>query len=155
MYYPAPLDNFTYLFPDFIYNDMVGSQASQIMASEGFQNCYKQAGDNIGKMQSCLLKIGIEFDMPKLETTGGSFLPMFTFGLLSLMIMSNVKTYAGLISGYSFEVGKYAENLLTKAFNTIKSGVSRQISLFKESKKTNKLAEELKKYEKELKDKIT
>lgn len=155
MYYPAPLDNFTYLFPDFIYNDMVGSQTSQIIASEGFQNCYAQAGGNISKMQSCLLKIGIEFDMPKLDTTGGSFLPMFTFGLLSLMIMSNVKTYAGLISGYSFEVGKYAQNLLTSAFNTIKGGVSRAVSGFKMKKESNKLAEELKKYEKELKDKIT
>ncbi len=155
MYYPAPLDNFTYLFPDFIYNTMVGSQTSQIMASEGFQNCYAQAGDNIGKMQECLLKIGVEFDLPKLDTTGGSFLPIFTFGLLSLMIMSNVKTYAGLISGYSFEVGKYAENLLSSTFNTIKGGVSRAVSGFKTTKETNKLAEELKKHEKELKDKLT
>ncbi len=131
MYYPGPLDNFTYLFPDFIYNNMVGSQTANVLKSETFINCVNTANENISKIQSCLLNSGINFDIPSLENPGGSFLPMFTFGLLSLMIMGSVKTYANLFKGYMFEIGSSAMKLIKSTWAFVKSNVSREVLGFK------------------------
>ena len=128
MYYPGPLDNFTYLFPDFIYENMTGSQTSNILKNEAFANCVATAGENISKVQTCLAKIGIDFQIPSLENPGGSFFPMFTFGLLSLMIMGSVKTYSGLIKGYTFEIGGAAMKLLKSTWSWVKGGASRELN---------------------------
>ena len=128
MYYPGPLDNFTYLFPDFIYNSMVGSQTANVVKNEAFANCVATAGDNISKIQTCLAKIGMDFQIPSLENPGGSFLPMFTFGLLSLMIMGSVKTYSDLLKGYTFEIGASAMKFIKSSWSWTKGKVSREVS---------------------------
>ena len=142
MYYPGPIDNFTYLFPDFIYTDMVSSQTANIMKNEGFRACFNSAGGNVSQIQTCLARIGIDFKIPSISNPGGSFLPMFTFGLLSLMIMGNVKTYSKLISGYMFEVGKYGKSLLTSFWKWTTSTVKREQYKFLEDKKIKKLMDE-------------
>lgn len=153
MYYPGPLDNFTYLFPDFVYSSMVNSQTSNIELSSAFQSCYNSANGDIGKVQSCLLNIGIDLNMPSFDNPGGSFLPMFTFGLLSLMIMyGSINTYTKIIKGDMFEIGKYAKSLLSSSFSLIKS-VSRSVAGYVGEKQVEKLSDaEFKKKEKELLD---
>ncbi|MCR5506604.1 MAG: type IV secretion system protein [bacterium] len=131
MYYPGPLDNFTYLFPDFMYNNMVGSQTANIMKNQAFATCFNSAGGDIGKIQNCLLKIGIDFEMPSIENPGGSFLPMFTFGLLSLMIMGSAKKYSEMLKGYTFEIGGAAMKLIQSTWKWAKGNVSREVSGFK------------------------
>ncbi len=131
MYYPGPLDNFTYLFPDFMYKDMVGSQTANLMKSQAFASCYNAANGNISQIQNCLLKVGIEFEMPNFENPGGSFLPMFTFGLLSLMIMGSVKVYSGLLKGYTFEIGAASMKLIQSSWGWITSKVSREVKGFR------------------------
>ncbi|MBR1544331.1 MAG: type IV secretion system protein [Alphaproteobacteria bacterium] len=139
MYYPGPLDNFTYLFPDFMYNNMVGSQTANIMKNQTFANCYNSAGGEISKIQNCLLKIGIDFEMPSIENPGGSFLPMFTFGLLSLMIMGSAKKYADLLKGYTFEIGGAAMKFLQSSWKWAKSNIVREISGFRKDIMENNL----------------
>ena len=143
MYYPGPLDNFTYLFPDFMYNNMVGSQTANIMKNEAFINCYNTAAGNIDKIQKCLLKSGMNFEIPSLENPGGSFFPMFTFGLLSLMIMGSVKTYTNLLKGYTFEIGDAAMKFLKSSWGFVKSNVERAVVGFRKNKQKNAIEKEL------------
>ncbi len=141
LYYPAPLDNFTYLFPDFIYKNMVDENVSHTIAanSDTFRDCFNNA-KNISDAQSCLAKKQIYLDLPSLEEPGGAFLPMFTFGMFSLMIMGSLKSYSGLISGYMFELGKYAKSLLMSTYNFVKGGVTRKATgAFKAKDMANKL----------------
>lgn len=121
MYYPGPLDNFTYLFPDFIYNDLVASQTDTLMKSEAFANCFNLANGNVSKIQSCLVSKDILFEMPSLQNPGGSFFPIFTLGLLSLMIMGNLDTYSGIVSGYMFKVGGTFLKLVNSTRTWVKS----------------------------------
>lgn len=131
MYYPGPLDNFTYLFPDFMYKDMVGSQTDIIMKNQGFKQCFDAANGDISNVQKCLLKIGVDFEMPSLENPGGSFLPMFTFGLLSIMIMGSAKKYAKMLGGYTFAIGDASMNLIKSFWGWAKQNVSRSVAGFK------------------------
>lgn len=131
MYYPAPLDNFTYLFPDFIYQDMISSQTSTIMKNEGFSLCFNQANGDIGVIQSCLLELGIEFEMPSIGGSGGSFLPIFSLGLLSLMIMGSLKSYTGIVSGYMFTIGGEIKNLITSSYKWAKSATREAVGTVK------------------------
>lgn len=112
MYYPGPVDNFTYLFPDFIYNNMVAGKTADIMKSETFSKCFADAAGNVSKVKSCLLSQNIQFEIPSLQNPGGSFLPIFSLGLISLMIMSNLKVYAGLVSGYMFNIGETFKTII-------------------------------------------
>lgn len=130
MYYPGPLDNFTYLFPDFIYNNMVAGQTEDIMKSNAFANCFNSANGNVSKMQTCLLSKNIQFEMPSLQNPGGSFLPMFSLGLISLMIMSNLKTYAGLVSGYVFNIGQTVLSLIKSSMKWATSAVRTEVGQF-------------------------
>ncbi len=143
MYYPAPLDNFTYLFPDFIYNNMVGSQTANIMKNKAFANCVASAGENISKIQTCLAKIGIDFQIPSLENPGGSFLPMFTFGLLSLMIMGSTKEYSELLKGYMFQIGNAAMTLMKSTWGWVTQHVSAQVVGFKKMISEDKLKNDI------------
>lgn len=134
MYYPAPLDNFTYLFPDFIYKDIVGNVNETMQAA--FNACVSN-NDSIGKIQKCLLKSGIELNMPTLSDPGGSFLPMFSLGMVSLMIMGSVKTYSKLISGYMFTIGNEALKLVKSTIGVVKNVGRDAIGFIQEAKEDN------------------
>ena len=69
--------------------------------------------------------------MPSLENPGGSFLPMFTFGLLSIMIMGSAKKYAKMLGGYTFAIGDASMNLIKKFLGVTKQNVSRSVAGFK------------------------
>ena len=155
MYYPGPLDNFTYLFPDFIYSSMVNSKTYNIQLSSVFQNCVNIAAGNISKMQSCLLKSGMDLNMPSFDNPGGSLLPIFTFGIVSLMLMfGSIKTYTSIIGGNLLHIGVYAQNILTSFWGQLK-GVTRKASGFVQKSQLDKLyEEELKKREDALLDNL-
>lgn len=158
MYYPGPLDNFTYLFPDFIYNNMVAGKTGDIMKSNAFVNCFNSANGNISKVQSCLLSKNINFEMPSLQNPGGSFLPIFSLGLISLMIMNNLKVYAGLVSGYTFKIGETLLNIMKTSMKWVASTVRTEVGNFSSQfdkianlkslqQDTNKLQEEIRESE--------
>ena len=141
MYYPGPLDNFTYLFPDFVYSSMVNGESSNILLNEAFNACYTSAGGNISKIQSCLASSNIQLNFPSLDNPGGSFLPMFTFGILSLMIMyGSLKSYTGLIGNNMLEVGSYAKSILQSFFSLLTS-VTRTASNFVKAKTIENIEE--------------
>ena len=121
MYYPGPLDGFTYLFPDFIYDDMVGSQSANVQASAHFRQCFDAAAGNVNKIRGCLAGKGIGFEMPSLERPLGSFMPLLGVGIMSLMIMGNLKTYAGIVSGYMFTISDNISALGKSALGMVTS----------------------------------
>ena len=140
MYYPAPLDNFTYLFPDFIYSNMVSSQSANIMKNEGFAECFQMANGNVNEIKTCLSKIGIDFNLPSIGDMGGSFFPIFSLGLLSLMIMGNLKTYSGLVGGYMMDVGGAILSLIKTSFAWLFSVSREELGLLKNTINTSKKA---------------
>lgn len=141
MYYPGPLDNFTYLFPDFIYSNMVSSKSGSIMKNEMFANCFIEANGDIDAIKTCLSKIGIEFEIPSINDMGGSFFPIFTLGLISLMIMGNLKTYQKLVSGYMMDVGGAILKLVKTSFAWSISFGREELGLLKNTVNKNKQAD--------------
>ena len=142
MYYPGPLDNFTYLFPDFVYSDMVNGETANIMLSKAFQSCYDAANGSVSKIQSCLVSSNMQLNFPSLENPGGSFLPMFTYGILSLMIMySGLESYAKLVDGPLLHIGKAAKNICESGIKKLAGGF-RELAGFVKNKNLNKLITE-------------
>jgi hypothetical protein len=121
MYYPGPLDGFTYLFPDFIYDDMVGSRSADIRASAYFRQCFDAAAGDVNRLRNCLAGKNIAFEMPSLERPLGSFMPLLGVGIMSLMIMGNLKDYAGIVSGYMLTISDNIKQLGKSAFAMVTS----------------------------------
>ena len=144
MYYPGPLDNFTYLFPDFIYNNMVSGQLPSLKGelSKAFTSCVNSANGNLNAIKVCLANKGMDFEIPSLENPGGSFLPMFTFGLLSIILMGSVKKYTSLIKGYMFTIGDATLSLLKSSWKYATQKVEQKISWIKEKKGRNDIIKE-------------
>lgn len=119
MYYPGPLDGFTYLFPSFMYD------ANPDILRE-FTECSQQYGSMsaAGKVMACLKnKTGIEFLRASFSNPGGTFLPMFSFGIISLMIMfGSLKTYTAIIGGDFLVIGQYIQSIAKTTWNVAKSG---------------------------------
>ncbi|MDR1009155.1 MAG: hypothetical protein LBL52_02785 [Rickettsiales bacterium] len=98
-YYPGPVDGFTYMFPDFL------NHSTNVAASDAWARCYNDNIGNAGGLKTCLAAARLEFDMPGKDFSVNAFMPVLGVGILSLMIMGNMKSYAGLVSGYMFQIG--------------------------------------------------
>ena len=129
-YYPGPLDNFTFLFPDFVYSFVTGKQPDSALTA-AFKSCVTTYGTNLDSLQKCLLSYGINFEAPSFTNPGGSFLPMFSFGIISLMLMfGSISTYAGIIGGSMLSIGNAAKNLFKSSLNFVKTNVTKGIRGF-------------------------
>ena len=69
--------------------------------------------------------------MPTIGDTGGSFLPIFSLGMLSLMIMGNLQNYAGLVSGYMFKVGDAFRKMIQSSFKWVLSATKKEAKYIK------------------------
>jgi hypothetical protein len=132
MYYPGPLDGFTYLFPDFIFGDIVGGGAVDISANEGFRRCFDAAAGNVDSIRACLSRLHMDFDMPSLERPMGSLMPLLGVGVMSLMIMGNMKEYAGIVSGYMMDISKNIMDLGKSALATVVSVARSKVGAMRE-----------------------
>ncbi len=136
-YYPAPLDNFTFLFPDFVYS-FVMDKGMDASLSAAFKSCVASVGTSLDALQKCLASSGIIFEAPSFTNPGGSFLPIFSFGIISLMLMfGSLDTYTGIIGGSMLSIGKTAKNLITSTLGFVKSNITRGVKGFVAKKQQN------------------
>jgi biotin transporter BioY len=132
MYYPGPLDGFTYLFPDFIFGDMVDGQAASIGVNEGFRRCFDAAAGNVDSIRACLARLHVDFEMPSLERPMGSLMPLLGVGVMSLMIMGSMKEYAGIVGGYMMTISENIVNLGKSALKTVVSVARNKVGSMRE-----------------------
>ena len=136
LHYPGPLDGFTFLFPGFIYKSMGAGRPMDQNMLEAFNDCYEKAlrlGDSIKPNQicTCMNKAqGITCEMPSWENPAVSLLPIFTLGLVSIMIFGRMDRYTDMMKGYMFEIGGHAEQLFRSSISYVWSGAKRTGSAY-------------------------
>jgi hypothetical protein len=115
-YYPGPVDGFTYLFPDFVFgNDGVAT----LKSNPAFAQCFADFANNFAKTQKCMVAAGADFSFPSIADPMGTILPMALMGSIAMMIMGNLKNYAGIYGGYMINVGGAAQSLLKSGIDMV------------------------------------
>ncbi|MDR0367040.1 MAG: hypothetical protein LBH41_00490, partial [Rickettsiales bacterium] len=130
-YYPAPVDGFTYLFPDFLMHGSSKYPNASAIAAR-WRECYAMGGTK-DALAACMARIGVDFDMPSLENAAASFMPVFSLGIVSLMLMGMRQTYADILGGYMFQIGDTVKGFLIGSFKYVWSGAREYAGALKRS----------------------
>jgi len=125
LYYPGSadghpeLDNFTYLFPGFM-----NPKANTALAQDWY-NCYNDHAGNSAAIKSCLANLRIEYTLTEKDFSYKALMPVLGVGVITLMLMGNMKTYADIFNGYMLQIGDQIKGFITGSVKYVTS-VSRE-----------------------------